>query len=59
MEISGKIIEIDVSRNTDTDNPPVATRFNELPESILETLMVITKGVRNIPGISYQRFHNQ
>ncbi|MEF3302162.1 PQQ-dependent sugar dehydrogenase [Paenibacillus sp. GYB003] len=59
MEIAGKIIEIDVSKNTFIDNPPVVTRFNELPASIQETLTVIAKGVRNIPGISYQRFYNQ
>ncbi|NJJ40629.1 PQQ-dependent sugar dehydrogenase [Paenibacillus apii] len=59
MEIAGKIIEIDVAMNTYTDNPPVVTRFNELPASIYETLTVIAKGVRNIPGISYQRFYNQ
>lgn len=57
MEIAGKIIELDISRNT--DNPPVATRFNELPLAIQETLTVIAKGVRNIPGISFQRFYNQ
>ena len=59
MEIAGKIIEIDVDKNTFTDNPPVVTRFNELPVSIQEILTVIAKGVRNIPGISFQRFYNQ
>ncbi|AKG33258.1 PQQ-dependent sugar dehydrogenase [Paenibacillus durus] len=59
MEIAGKIIEIDVAKNTYIDNPPVVTRFNELPASIHEMLTVIAKGVRNIPGISYQRFYNQ
>ncbi|NGM83847.1 PQQ-dependent sugar dehydrogenase [Paenibacillus sp. 7124] len=59
MEIAGKIIEIDVAKNTYIDNPPVVTRFNELPAPIYETLTVIAKGVRNIPGISYQRFYNQ
>ncbi|MET3696553.1 glucose/sorbosone dehydrogenase [Bacillus oleivorans] len=59
MEIAGKIIEIDVGRNTFFDNPPVVTRFNELPAPIQETLTVIAKGVRNIPGISFQRFYNQ
>ncbi|NHN32787.1 PQQ-dependent sugar dehydrogenase [Paenibacillus agricola] len=57
MEIAGKIIEIDNS--IFTDNPPVVTRFNELPVPIQETLTVIAKGVRNIPGISFQRFYNQ
>lgn len=59
MEIAGKIIEIDVTKNTFIDNPPVVTRFNELPVPIQETLTVIAKGVRNIPGISYQRYYNQ
>ncbi len=59
MEIAGKIIEIDITKNTFHDNPPVATRFNELPAPIQVMLTVIAKGVRNIPGISFQRFHNQ
>ena len=59
MEIAGKIIEIDVAMNTSFNNPPVVTRFNELPVPIQETLTVIAKGVRNIPGISYQRFYDQ
>ncbi|MBS4201149.1 PQQ-dependent sugar dehydrogenase [Bacillus sp. FJAT-49732] len=59
MEIAGKIIEIDVSKNTFINNPPVVTRFDELPAPIQETLTVIAKGVRNIPGISFQRFYNQ
>ena len=59
MEIAGKIIEIDVDMNTFIYNPPVVTRFNELPVPIQKTLTVIAKGVRNIPGISFQRFYNQ
>ena len=59
MEIAGKIIEIDVSKNTFINNPPIVTRFNELPAPIQETLTVIAKGVRNIPGISFQRFYNR
>src|SRR6185437_14971273 len=59
MEIAGKIIEIDVSKYTFIDNPPVVTRFNELPTTIQETLTVMAKGVRNIPGISFQRVNNQ
>ena len=59
MEIAGKIIEIDVAKNAFINNPPVVTRFNELPPPIQETLTVIAKGVRNIPGISFQRFYNQ
>lgn len=59
IEIAGKIIEIDVTRNTFIYNPPVVTRFTELPAPIQETLTVIAKGVRNIPGISFQRYYNQ
>ncbi|MFF2449157.1 PQQ-dependent sugar dehydrogenase [Neobacillus sp. NPDC058068] len=59
MEIAGKIIEIDVVKNSFIDNPPVVTRFNELPAPIQETLSVMAKGVRNIPGISFQRFYHQ
>ncbi|UPA31699.1 PQQ-dependent sugar dehydrogenase [Terrisporobacter glycolicus] len=59
METCGKIIEIDVNKNTLINNPPVVTRFNELPISIQETLTVMAKGVRNILGISFQRFHKQ
>ncbi|MBB6732359.1 PQQ-dependent sugar dehydrogenase [Cohnella zeiphila] len=59
MEIAGKIIEIDVAKNTFIDNSPVVTRFHELPVPIQETLTVIAKGVRNIPGISFQKFYTQ
>ena len=59
MEIAGKIIEIDVSKNTSIANPPVVTRFDELPLPIQETLTIMAKGVRNMAGISYQRVHNQ
>ncbi|WP_173918638.1 sorbosone dehydrogenase family protein [Halobacillus sp. Marseille-Q1614] len=59
MEIAGKIIEIDVVKHTSIYHPPVVTRFNELPVPIQETLTVIAKGVRNIPGISFQRYYNQ
>ena len=59
MEIAGKIIEIDVAKNIPIYNPPTVTRFNELPAPIQETLTVIAKGVRNISGISFQRFYNQ
>jgi hypothetical protein len=59
MEVAGKIIEIDVDMNTLMDNTPAVTRFNELPESIYKSLSVIAKGVRNIPGISFQRYNNQ
>jgi hypothetical protein len=59
MEVAGKIIEIDVDMNNLMDNPPAVTRFNELPESVYRSLSVIAKGVRNIPGISFQRYYNQ
>lgn len=59
MEICGKIIEIDVNKNSLINDPPVVTRFDELPISIQETLTVMAKGVRNIPGISFQKFYNQ
>ena len=59
MEIAGKIIEIDVTINSPFDNPPAVTRFDELPTPIQNTLTVIAKGVRNIPGISFQRICNQ
>ncbi|GIP39856.1 glucose dehydrogenase [Paenibacillus sp. J31TS4] len=58
MEIAGKIIEIDVGMHSFIDHPPAVTRFNELPDSIQNMLTVIAKGVRNITGISYQRYHN-
>ncbi|WP_175637907.1 PQQ-dependent sugar dehydrogenase [Metabacillus schmidteae] len=59
LEIAGKIIEIDVGKNTTIKNPPIVTRFNELPPTIQDTLTVMAKGVRNIPGISFQRFNHQ
>ena len=59
LEIAGKIIEMDVGKNLYINNPPIVTRFNELPTPIQETLMIMAKGVRNIPGISFQRFYNQ
>lgn len=59
MEIAGKIIEIDVMKNTFIKEPPAVTRFDELPEPIQEMLTVMAKGVRNIPGISFQRFYRQ
>nr|WP_312579266.1 PQQ-dependent sugar dehydrogenase [Sedimentibacter sp.] len=59
IEIAGKIIEIDVNDNTLIDNPTVVTRFNEIPENIISLFTVISKGVRNILGISFQRYYNQ
>ncbi|RFB14942.1 glucose dehydrogenase [Bacillus sp. HNG] len=59
MEIAGKIIEIDVEIHTSIDTPPVVTRFDELPVPIQETLTLMAKGVRNIPGISFQRHQHQ
>ncbi|HNZ83121.1 MAG TPA: PQQ-dependent sugar dehydrogenase [Sedimentibacter sp.] len=59
MEVAGKIIEIDVNTDTAINNLPVVTRFNELPEAVQRTLTVMAKGVRNIPGIAFQRYYNQ
>lgn len=61
MEIAGKIIEIDVNNNIlfNNPNPPAVTRFNELPVQVQRNLIVIAKGVRNIPGISFQKYYNQ
>lgn len=59
MEIAGKIIEIDVNKNTFIDSPPAVTRFDELPLPIQETLTVIAKGVRNPTGISYKKSYDQ
>ncbi|MFH7819636.1 PQQ-dependent sugar dehydrogenase [Neobacillus thermocopriae] len=59
LEIAGKIIEMDVSRYPYIPSPPTVTRFDELPVTIQHTLTVIAKGVRNITGISYQRYNHQ
>jgi len=59
MEIAGKIIELDIAQPVFTDNPPPVTRFDELPPQTQSAITLIAKGVRNIPGISYQRFNNQ
>jgi hypothetical protein len=59
LEIAGKIIEMDVEKYTFSNNPPIVTRFNELPPAIQETLTIMAKGVRNIPGIVFQKYHNQ
>ena len=59
MEVLGKIIEIDVNMDTTVNNLPAVTRFNELPEAVQKTLTVIAKGIRNIPGIAFQRYYNQ
>lgn len=59
MEIAGKIIEIDITKHTSIDNPPVVTRFDELPVPVQDTLTVMAKGVRNIPGLSFQKIYNQ
>ncbi|MCD8509027.1 MAG: PQQ-dependent sugar dehydrogenase [Bacillus sp. (in: Bacteria)] len=59
MEIAGKIIEIDVGKDVFVEELPAVTRFDELPESIQETLTIIVIGVRNAPGICFQRFNHQ
>lgn len=59
MEVAGKIIEIDVNADTNINNLPTVTRFDELPQAVQRTLTVIAKGVRNISGIAFQRYYNQ
>jgi len=59
FEIAGKIIEIDVDKNPFIYDPPIVSRFSELPISIQQTLTVIAKGVRNISGISFQKINNR
>lgn len=59
MEVAGKIIEIDVASYLLLEDAPVITRFNELPVQIQKTLTVITKGVRNITSISYQKLNGE
>jgi hypothetical protein len=58
-EIAGKIIEIDVDMITPFNNTPVVTRFDELPAPVHKILTVIARGVRNIPGIAYQRYYDE
>lgn len=57
IEVAGKIIELDVSMNAFTDEP-VVSRFDELPVQTQAALTVMAKGVRNIPGITYQQINN-
>jgi len=59
MEIAGKIIEIDVDKNTFITKAPIVTRFNELPISIQEILTVIAKGTRNLSGVIYQKYNDR
>lgn len=59
MEIAGKILEMDVTKPTFIEHLPVVSRFHELPTAIQENLTIMAKGVRNIPGVSYQKFYNQ
>lgn len=56
-EIAGKIIEIDVS-NTFSSSNEVVTQFSKLPLTIKNSIRVIAKGIRNIPGITYQKVNN-
>lgn len=58
LEIAGKIIEINVDQSGTFSDPPIVTRFNELPVEHQKILTVIAKGVRNSPGISFQRHAN-
>lgn len=59
LEIAGKIIEIDVEKDVYVKNLPAVTRFDELPGTIIDTLTVIAKGVRNITGIAFQRYYDE
>ncbi len=59
MEIAGKIIEIDINRNAFVNNPPAATRFDELPAAVQGALTVIAKGVRNSTGLVFQWLDNR
>ncbi len=59
MELAGKIIELDVSLDAFASDPPAVTRFSELPMPLPEALTVIAKGVRNIPGISYEWYQDR
>jgi len=59
MEIAGKIIAIDVNKDVMIGEPPVASRFDELPPPLQDMLTVVAKGVRNIPGISFQRLYDR
>ena len=57
MEIAGKIIEIDITKNVFID-PPIVTRFDELPLSIQESLNIIGKGIRNASGLIFQKYND-
>lgn len=57
-EIAGKIIEIDLTK-VNYNNPPIVTRFSELPTNIKSALTLVVKGVRNSVGISYQKIRDK
>lgn len=57
LEIAGKIIEIDLEKFPVIENMPTVSRFDELPINVQEALSVMAKGVRNIPGISFQKIN--
>jgi hypothetical protein len=59
METAGKIIEINVNSINSIEDQPAVTRFDELAAPVREMLTLIAKGVRNMPGICYQRMNNQ
>ena len=54
MEIAGKIIEIGVDIIADIDEPPIVSRFNEIPEEMWEGISLVGSGLRNTTGITYQ-----
>ena len=59
LEIAGKIIEIDVDKNSFVNSRAIVTRFDELPLEVQDLLTVMAKGVRNVTGITFQRIHQQ
>ncbi len=59
MEVAGKIIEFDLTKNISNGIPPAVSRFDELPPLIQEALAVMVKGTRNPTGIAYQKLQNQ
>lgn len=54
MEIAGKIIEINVEMEIGFEDPPVVSRFFEIPPRTQEALMLIARGLRNTTGVIYQ-----
>ncbi len=51
MEIAGKIIEIDVDMEIGFEEPPIVSRFEEIPSTTREALTLIGRGLRNTTGV--------